>query len=296
MFRCILFLPHLLMQTVDTSTSLQQSEVPVHLNTQQVPVLTRATREQLSDITVLDQSGPDSLLTRLTDCYLGGLQCVTDNTELDGIHRKVILEHPVLRNNLFHKLLAGSMTPKDYALFFSEYNNASQADFYSGALPAALKAHDHAVWQEYIRHIIAEESAPKHHHVMFEEFMGTCGVSRQHPREPAQEYAADMLAGYTADLPFAAGYALGVEVEAGYEIAVLAKAMEHHFQKQLKETEWFNVHLADEQEVEHARVSVALVENVLESGGSIIRVRAGFTKFCDDVHKFMEGVYTNLPQ
>ncbi len=166
--------------------------------------------------------------------------------------------------------------------------------FYNDVLPSAMEAHDHPFWKKYIQRIVEEESTPRQHPVLFEEFMNSCGIARREPDQAALSYSRSLREGYTADLPFAAGYALGVEVEAGYEIALLAAALRHHFGPQLEQTEWFKVHLADEGEVEHARVSVEMAEDALAGGGSMDQLRAGFLHFCDDVHRFMESVHGKL--
>jgi hypothetical protein len=192
-------------------------------------------------------------------------------------------------------MLSGDMRWDDYQFFFSDYNQASQIHFFNEVLPRALDRHDDPCWRKYVEHIVEEESSPAPHWALFAEFMSDCGFVLKPPDEPACRYADAILGGYMADLPFAVGYALGLEVEAGYEIAVLSKALVRHFPDQLGRTPWFDAHLADQQEEEHANASVALVESVIAGPSDLERVRAGFVQYCDDVHAFMSAVDDRLP-
>lgn len=243
----------------------------------------------LKEISVFSGMSPTELLSEITAAYLGVRPRVATDDRMDEIHRRLIIHHPCLRNRLFRRMLSGEMSPRDYAVFFSEYNWPSEF-FYNRVLPAAKSAHDNPAWHAYIDHIIDEESQPAPHHVLFEKFMNSCGAVMSEPLGPAKRFAHGLMAGYTAPMPFAAGYALGFEVEAGYEIAVFSKGMRHHFADQLEKTSWFEVHIGGGQEDEHAMASIRMVEEVCKSAADLREVHAGFLRFCDDVHGYMEGI------
>ena len=138
-----------------------------------------------------------------------------------------------------------------------------------------------------MQHILEEESSPKPHHQMFEEFLLSCGAKPGIPSVAAQEYAGAHMRGYTADLPFASGYALGVETQAGYEIALIYYGFAEIYRRQVQDTDFFRIHLAEGQEDEHAAASVSLIETICETDDDLQRAREGFNAFCDDAYKFM---------
>ena len=139
-------------------------------------------------------------------------------------------------------------------------------------------------------HIEAEESTPTPHWVMCNDLLRSFGGRIGIPGAPARRYAEEQLAGYMDDLPFACGYALGVEVQAGFEIAVLYRALNAHYPCRIARTGFFHVHLANGEEEEHAEASVRLIEAVIAEGGAVERVEAGFRKYLDDVDAFMRGI------
>lgn len=244
----------------------------------------------LDEISVFEADGPDQIMDQIIERYLRVRPRATKHDELDMIHRELITIQPVVRNSMYRRLLEGRMTQIQYQTFFSEYNQSSQKFFYRSVLPSALEAHESKIWKEYIRYIIAAESIPKPHYELFQDFMNSCDIYMQEPKEPARKYSENLLAGYVSDLRFAAGYALGVEVEAGYEIAVLSKGLAHHYQRQLEQTDWFNVHLGDGQEDDHAMKSLELAETLAEDRKDIAAIQEGFLQYCDDVNAFMESV------
>lgn len=250
----------------------------------------------LEEISVSQGQNADQLFDQIIESYLRPRPRVAARDEIDQIHREMLIAHPACRNSMYRRLLEGRMTPEQYQVFFSEYNQSSVKYFYVSVLGEALKTHREPVWVEYIHHIIEEESSPQPHWVIFEDFMKSCATFMAPPYEPAVNYSHNLLAGYTADLPFAAGYALGVEVEAGYQVAVLSKGLTHHYQEQLAQTDWFDVHIGGGQEEEHSRASVNLAEAVAKDDSDVARIRAGFLQFCDDVHRFMEEVNALVEQ
>jgi hypothetical protein len=162
-------------------------------------------------------------------------------------------------------------------------------------LRKALDAHQDDSWQQYIDHIIEEESSPRPHYASFGEFMGLCGATLLPPGAPARRYSQAFDDGYTAPLPYAAGYALGVEAEAGYQIALLKKAYHHAFPENVDKTEWFDVHLQG-QEDEHAESSTSLLSSVIHSPDDLALAKKGFKQFFVDVGEFMDGVNLLIEQ
>jgi hypothetical protein len=244
---------------------------------------------------VLDQLIPDNsgnVLQQISDTYLVARHRVATSDEVDSIHRATILEHPVVKNPLYTALAQRKISKEHFQTFSPQYLAASTKYFFTDIVPAARRLHTSDDWQEYTQHILDEESTPMPHHKMFEKLVLNCGGQVVEPNEAAQKYASAMMKGYTADSPFAAGYALGVEVQAGYEIALLYYGLSPLFPMQVKRSDFFRVHLGDGQEDEHAEASVALIESSCKNEADFQRAKAGFVQFCDDANAFMTAMYT----
>lgn len=244
---------------------------------------------------ILDQLTPDStgnVLGQISDTYLVARNRVAASDEVDAIHRATILDHPVVKNPLYTALAERRISKEQFQKFSPQYLAASTRYFFTDIVPAARRLHTTAEWQEYTQHILEEESTPIPHHKMFEKLVVNCGGSVAEPNAAAQDYASAMMNGYTADSPFAAGYALGVEVQAGYEIALLYYGLSPLFPVQVKRSDFFRVHLGDGQEDEHAEASVALIESSCHSEADFQRAKQGFIQFCDDANSFMTAMYT----
>lgn len=235
----------------------------------------------------------EAALAALVDEYLGSLKRSSKLSEVDNMHRALILTQPIVRNPLYQRMCGRQLTSEDYQWFFPDYLHGSTKFFYETILNAARMAHPHAAWQRYLDHIYDEETHPQPHWELFRELASACGYNvRQGPGHFARRYAREQLAGYIADLPFAAGYALAVEVQAGFEIAVQFVGMSTVFPGPVNETLWFAVHLGGDQEEEHSRASVELIESVAGTKREVDRARDGFLKYCADVDRFMTALNT----
>ena len=244
---------------------------------------------------VLDQLEPDNtgnVLGQISDTYLVARNRVAVSNEVDAIHRATILDHPVVKNPLYIALAERKITKENFQKFSPQYLEASTKYFFTDIVPAARRLHVSEDWQKYTQHILEEESTPMPHYKMFEKLVISCGGRISEPTDAAKNYAAAMMNGYTADSPFAAGYALGVEVQAGYEIALLYYGLSPVFPVQVKRSDFFRVHLGDGQEDEHAEASVALIELSCKSEADFLRAKEGFIQFCDDANSFMTSMYT----
>ena len=109
-------------------------------------------------------------------------------------------------------------------------------------VPQAAQRHDNVAWKSYMAHIEEEESTPTPHWVMCDDLLRSFGGRIGTPGAPARRYAKEQLAGYLDDLAFACGYALGVEVQAGFEIAVLCRALNQHHPCRVARSGFFHQH------------------------------------------------------
>ena len=242
---------------------------------------------------VSGRNGRDTL-DRMVSHYLAGRPRVAVSDRLDELHRTRILSHPVVGNSFYVNLLDNRFSEKAIRRFLSEYINGSTGYFYMAIVPQAARRHDHPAWRTYMAHIEEEESTPTPHWVMCNDLLRGFGGRIGIPGAPARRYAEEQMKGYLDDLPFACGYALGVEVQAGFEIAVMYRALNEHHPCRVARTGYFHVHLANDEEEEHSEASVRLIESVVADGGAIERIEAGFMKYLDDVDTFMRDMDVTL--
>ena len=208
----------------------------------------------------------------------------TDVPALDALHRRRILSQPSIINPMYQRMVASALNDGQWAVFLGEYFPGSVRGFFEWVLPAAKMAAGDATWNKYIGYIIEEEAS---HWPMFAAFLEDCGLDLPTMGPPSRNYLIDMLAGYTSpDRRYACGYALGVEVLAGYEIAVLFEAMKRDFPDATQRTSWFREHL-EETEDEHAMMSIRLVASQIATADDLPVVEAGFDAYCRDVNTFM---------
>ena len=223
-------------------------------------------------------------LDRIVNEYLRTRMASTDDSSLDALHRQRILSQPSITNPMYLRLVSNPLSDGQWAVFLGEYFSGSVRGFFEWVLPAAQMTARDATWDKYIGYIIEEEAS---HWRMFAAFMEDCGLALPAMGSPSRNYLLDMMAGYTSpDRRFACGYALGVEVLAGYEIAVLYEAMKRDFPAETGRTPWFREHL-EATEDEHSEMSIRLVDNQIAAPSDLPVITAGFDAYCRDVNTFM---------
>lgn len=220
----------------------------------------------------------------------------TESDAFDRVHRESILSQSLLRNRMY-RALTGTLSDAQMQRFLSEYYHGSIAGFLRRVMPLALAAYDEPLWTDYIRQIRIEESQPRNHALLFEEFLGSVDVPLLEPGAAAEAFVAASIEGYTTSLPFSCGYALAVEVEADYQIAVVADFARRHFGAQtVRDNIWFNTHLAETGEEEHARQTVEMACAMVRGAEAFAEFEAGFERACVDTERFMESIYDALTQ
>jgi hypothetical protein len=251
----------------------------------------RSNMKTLQDILSSGEKNTDVLFDDLIDCILRKRRSVCADPEIDYIHRRMILDQPALRNSMYRHLLADTMSEPEHYKFMSDYQSQIK-NFYKNTLPMALSKHGHPVWQDYLSHIIQEESEPRPHYILFTEFMDLCGAPLLDPGEQTKAFSRAHNAGYTAPSPFAAGYALAVEAGAEYEIALMKKAYNGRYSQYLDRAIWFDAHLNGTEE-EHCEASANLLQAVVCSSEELQLAKDGFNSFFADLSTWLEG-YSDL--
>ncbi|MEH2421039.1 MAG: hypothetical protein V7K48_08955 [Nostoc sp.] len=220
-------------------------------------------------------------------------QRIAKQETVDELHRFAILNHPVLINRMYLKLLSGEMSQAEWQTFFSNYYHASCRGFCCTVLPRALHVHKDKNWRDYIKAMIKEEKTPSSHFVLLKEFIDSCGLEIEESVS-AQTFINALLKGFTADIPFSLGYSLGIEVEGAYQIDLIERSSRQMFSEQLVTTNWFKIHLSDTGEQEHANMAVHTIEKTLNNQQDYQRLDQGFFQACNDTLNFMESIYDDL--
>jgi hypothetical protein len=232
-------------------------------------------------------SSPSEILAAVRKGRLEERTRGTESEELDEIHRRLILKDPVLTNDMYVALVRGCLAPEATSAFFTEYYHGSGRGFYREVICKAIRHFKEPLWRQYIARIIEEESKPRVHYEMFADFLEACDVAIGAPTV-ATRFNERMLAGFTRSLPYSLGYSLAIEVEADYQIALLAFSLAPVYEEAMLATEWFDVHLDAGGEEMHARLCLEAIERL--GPENLAEVRAGFLQSCRDTCAYMNTI------
>jgi len=232
----------------------------------------------------------EETINKLINKTLKSRSRVAISDSLDKIHRFDILEHPLMKNQMYCALLESDNIAL-FEMFFHGYHYASCHSYLHEVLRSALYAHDNKIWRNYIKQIITEECQPQSHSILLKEFMDDCGFSSfENSRE--ETFIDAMKKGFNHNLPFALGYSLAIEVEGGYQIALIEEACKRMFPLQTQKTIWFKIHLDPTGEEEHASFTVNTIESLVQTEEDYHQLRQGFKQACDDTLQFMNSCYS----
>lgn len=230
----------------------------------------------------------ENSLEAIAQIRLGDRKRLAKSDKLDHVHRKLIFDQNVLFNPMYKALLNKSFTNQQIQLFYSEYYYGSIRGFLSEVMHLTLKHYDNNYWIEYIKAIRKEESRPKSHVILFEEFLKSVNVALLDAQFPSQNFIKQSKVGYTKNLPYSCGYALAVEVEADYQIYVVSEFTRQIFgRKTVDENIWFDVHLDEKGEEEHANMTINLAESCVKTDEDYQEFIAGFIQSCKDTENYM---------
>lgn len=126
--------------------------------------------------------------------------------------------------------------------------------------------------------------------------MKSINIPIQPPGEIAQTFVERSIAGYTKNLAYSCGYALLVEIEADYQIALLAKFTDSIYGSGNYNTTYFEVHMNETGEEEHARRTILLAESLVKNDKDYEQFLQGFNQSLQDTKDFVESIYKNLPR
>ncbi|MCF5162947.1 hypothetical protein GIW45_02265 [Pseudomonas congelans] len=200
-----------------------------------------------------------------------------------------------IENPMYLTLLDGKMSPAAFESFLRPYYWGSSQGFNKKVLPAALKAHTNDNWRAYIKSIIREENTPSCHSTMFSNFVQSLGYDVGERTDTAQRFVEKLIVGYSATLGFALGYALGVETEADFQIAVIHSALVRQFPNVVAQDEFFTIHMEESGEEAHAKATCESIE-ILIANCTIdaSQVKDGFNASIIDTREFVCDIYAEL--
>lgn len=203
------------------------------------------------------------------------------------------LDH--IHNEMYCDLLTGHLTHEELGQFLGEYYWGSGYGFQRVVLPAAAKGSSNDTWRAYLKSIIYEENTPSSHCEMFKSFIESLDFEVGKMPESAAAFNQKMLAGYGAPLGYALGYALAVETEADFQIALLFAALRDKYEEQVETTEFFRVHMSEYGEELHAQETCAAIEELLDQGlCAESEIRLGFQQAITDTRDYMRAIRASI--
>jgi acyl carrier protein len=199
-------------------------------------------------------------------------------------------------NDLYVDLLSDKYSTDEMGRFLRSYYWGSGFGFQRVVLKAAIKFHDHPIWKKYIMDIITEENTPSSHCDIFKKFVVDQGYDVGTITASAEAFNKKMTAGYTSRLDHAFGYALGIETEADYQISLLAIAYTGKFSGALSLTDFFEIHMSESGEEEHAKETCLAIESLLITEKDFLpeNVIAGFKQAIADTTDYALAIRSDV--
>lgn len=214
---------------------------------------------------------------------------------LNRLLKHGILELDHIENPMYLTLLDGKMSSRALGSFLCTYYWGSSQGFNKKVLPAALKAHTNESWRAYIKSIIREENTPSCHSTMLSNFIQSLGFDVGERPLTAQRFVDKLITGYSETLGFALGYALGVETEADFQIAVIHRALIEQFSNIIICDEFFTIHMDESGEEAHAKATCESIEKLIVEGTiDANQVKDGFNSAIADTREFVCDIYTEI--
>jgi hypothetical protein len=242
--------------------------------------------------------GPEPAVAHLEWIYHRRIDERQDPSSLDWLNQLIKggargLGH--IDNPMHVAITDASLSDAELAQFLAAYYWGSNYGFNKTVLPTTLKSTDNDWYREYIKNIIREENTPSSHWGIFKRYMQSLGVELGEMAESSRAFIEKNTSGYQAELGYAIGYALAVEVESDFQLSLIGLALLKRYPVQTTETNFFDIHLDSTGEEEHARATCETVERLLGAGViSRTDVEAGFRQAIVDTRDFMLAMYQEL--
>ncbi|WP_081986656.1 hypothetical protein [Chitinibacter sp. ZOR0017] len=214
---------------------------------------------------------------------------------LNDLMRNGALELGHIDNEMYCDLLEGKLSSKDLKTFLDAYYWGSGYGFQRVVLPLAAKRKVNDVWKSYIKDIIYEENTPSSHCGIFKEFIENIGVELSAMPRSAERFIESMNKGYQNNLDYALGYALGIETEADFQIALIYISLARVYEPEVNKTSFFEIHLDEYGEEMHAQETCQCIEAILvECDGKRECVEEGFRQAIIDTMNYMHDIKNEI--
>lgn len=231
----------------------------------------------------------------LYDQRIGKRKDASSTFWLNELLRTGALDLDYVDNAMYCDLLDSTLTHKEIGQFLREYYWGSGYGFQRIVLPAAVKGFENDVWRTYIKSIIYEENTPSSHCEMFKAFIESLDFEVGDLPEHAAAFNDKMLAGYSVSLGHSLGYALGIETDADYQIALVYLSLRARYQEQVDLTEFFQVHISEYGEELHAQQTCHSIEEFLNQRlCTREEIEQGFRQAIVDTRDYMGAIRASI--
>jgi hypothetical protein len=202
------------------------------------------------------------------------------------------LRHHV--NPMYIDLLESKLDFRAMEIFLSEYYWGSGYGFQREVINNAYKVTIIPAFKEYLKLILREEQNPRQHYIIFQEYIASLGMKILDRQDASVVFSHKQLRGYNEDICSAFGYALGIEVEADYQISLLSCALSNGYRDSLYDNEFFELHLDFSGEEAHAIETCRAIEQSMKSEADAEKVRSGFDQAITDTGLFLSAIRAML--
>ena len=210
---------------------------------------------------------------------------------LNNLLKTRLYEHSHHLNPMYMDLLAKRLNRNNLETFISEYYWGSGYGFQREVINLVYKSNNiHPSFKEYLKLILKEEQKPRPHYIIFQEVITDLGFKLKERNNISVKFVQNQYEGYSSDIYHAFGYALGIEVEADYQIALLACALSNDFPDVVANHEYFEIHVDASGEETHAKETCFSIEKLVESDLNKEAVIVGFDKAIQDTSTFMHEI------
>lgn len=198
------------------------------------------------------------------------------------IHEQGHHVHP-----MYMDLLANHLDRTMLEDFISEYYWGSGYGFQREVINLVYKSTPHQAFKDYLKVILREEQKPRPHYMIFQEVISALKMTLKERKDISLKFVKNQYDGYSNNIHYSLGYALGIEVEADYQIALLTCALSNSYYDEVSNHEYFEIHVDTTGEEAHAKETCLWIEKLIISENDAKNVIAGFDKSIRDTATFL---------
>jgi len=241
----------------------------------------------------LKSFGSIGFLDSLYDERIGFREKISDSDWLNELMLNRIRELGHHKTMAYEFINEDLFTAEQMACFLSEYYWGSGYGFQREVLKEAYKSANSNSFKEYLADIIREEQKPKQHYQIFKEFMSEINIAVVDRRDDSKYFVDQQIKGYTSDTCYAFGYALGIEMDADYQISLICLYAIKYWEDSVYKNDFFEVHVDPTGELMHAKHTCSAILKIVESETDAERVKEGFDQAIRNTGDFLSTIVKN---